>query len=527
MLHGVAVRERTCPACATTVRERSARWCGTCGAMLDAADAVAATASSDGPPWRRRLLSAAAGATVIALLVAAGDGLIDRAAAGSTDVADDAVAAPSDGTRSRIERRPPLARPRTTEPTCAGVLGLDCFAWTAELPLRHSAGVLVTRQVLVSTDPVARTLTARRTSDGEVLWTSESGDGSVGFGLVGAGDLVLQPTADALLAWDLHTGDRRWTAPTVSGLDVYGVVEVDGTLLITGSDAGDVDDVTVEGEDGDVAWRTQGVAVALDVVSGEERWRRRGANASLAADGSVVLHDPAGTTERLGPDGTARWRLEYGNDQDGGIGGAYAVGHAVVVHGEHVAERLVSLSDGRDLGLVDVYDLASDATATLVSGRAAPGERVLALLDGDGERWRVPEEVVLGQCGVAPRLLPETVEFTNCDGEQVVLDRADGRERSRTSGTAPPPFEEGLLDVIGPYAVTQSDPNTWTGDVVVTEIETGNLVARLPADTWPLATREGAIWSSELDGVVVLQSPGWLAALPLPDGPAPLPRAAR
>lgn len=139
--------------------------------------------------------------------------------------------------------------------------------------------------------------TARRATDGELLWAHEHPDGGVGMAAAVAGNNIIFTATRGIYALDSETGEQRWitnpdgyptTAPTVSG---------DVVLITTkvGHDAGE----------------NAGLH-ALDTATGDHRWSYpldAGLDAAATiADGTAIIADAAGTIHAVATsDGTRRW----------------------------------------------------------------------------------------------------------------------------------------------------------------------------------------------------------------------------
>jgi outer membrane protein assembly factor BamB len=502
---GVLVQERCCPACAATVRVRDARWCGTCGELLEPV-AVEAPAPT-GSPWRRRLLFGTAGAAVLAVAVVTGGGVIDRTAARSAAVQDLAVATPDADVLDGLEPAPRPAPPVVEEPTCTRTGDRACFLWTAEAG--DSVGFTVAAiagAMVVTYDGSNRTLAARDLRDGTVVWSVRTPEGGWSDStLLTAGDLLLNVEGDDLVARELTTGVERWRTAELGGVTPWQVHPAGDALVVIGEDHR----VLSAGET-----ETGSVAAALDPVTGSVLWHRAGSSASLAAGGVIVM-TADGELATYAPTGELRWRTAE-PFEDRVAGGAWAHGHVISVYDEITgASELHRLLDGAPLGF-DGYPIATDDGHTLVQlhGNAAD-DGAIVLLDEEGEVWRL-EGADWSECVGPTRFTATTVALTSCGGDTVTLDRADGSVLDRTPG---PDAEVlplvGHRERVGPYELRSSETEGSVHDVVVTRAATDTELARLPPDTWPVWSQDPG-GSPEFGDALVLQSRGWLTALPLP-----------
>jgi hypothetical protein len=189
-------------------------------------------------------------------------------------------------------------------------------------------------------------------------------------------------------------------------------------------------------------------------------------------------------------------------------------GHVVSIHDGESHAELHRLSDGAPLGF-DGFPMVDDHDHTLVELHEGPAKQ-FALFDELGEVWRTEGPGLMG-CVSGASLEAESVEISTCGGGRLSLDRSDGTELART----PPPTTRAdayggrRFGRVGPYELTNGDPTAQAAAVVVTDLRDGSEVARLPADSHPVW--QDRSWS-ERDlggGVVVLQSRGWLSALPV------------
>jgi outer membrane protein assembly factor BamB len=552
------VVERRCPDCAATVRGRDARWCGSCGCSLDAAD----TRGPDGGPRRRsggtllgslagrlgggsrgthgtrgaeatragsgsrlghvpRNLLAAAGVVGGALLVAgivAGGGLVDRAAAErSTSVRDVAVAGPDASLRAEFDRRPaPPPPPPRTEPACVRGGTDDCFLWTHEA--EEGTFDLVTRagDLVLTSEAGSEVLEARDLRDGQVRWSApvatrlRSDVGGWMDALLGVEDLLLTSEGRELVARELATGRERWRVEDLGALQPYQGVVRDGLLVLAGDD-----------RRAESIQAATSVAAGLDLETGEVRWREGALSVSLAADGVTVLTTGEGRLRAHDPDGTLRW--EAAEPVESRLGASvWADGHVVTVHDGTGGAQLLRLTDGEPLG-VGGSPVAHDDDATFVELYGGADEEVgaggsavvaYALFDADGEVWRT-EDVDWADCFQDVRLRPAVVRITTCDGDRIDLRRDDGTVVVTEAGDRPGQLPSIFHTLrVGAYDLVYRHPRfaaEGTGDeLVVHDAASGREVALLPPETWPLWTAEG--WDGEQ--VVVLQATDRVVVLP-------------
>lgn len=504
-MRGVLVLERCCPACAATVRARDARWCGTCGEPLE--PVAAASPPPTGTSWRRRLLVGVVAVGMLAAAVLTGGGLIDRAAERSAAVQDLTVATPDADTLERVERATRPTVPAVEEPTCIRTGDRACFLWAVEAG--DGAGftvAAVTDALVVTYDGSDRTMAARDLRDGTVVWSARTPDGSWSDStLLTAGDLLLNVEGEDLVGRDLATGIERWRTAELGGVSPWQAHRADDALVVIGEDQRALSG----GDTGDGS-----VAAVLDPATGSSLWNRAGSSASLAAGGVIVM-TADGQLAAYAPTGEQLWRTDEpfeGRD----AGGAWAHGHVVSVFDERTGEsELHRLLDGAPLGF-DGYPVATDDDHTLVQLHGnAEDDGAVALLDGEGEVWRL-DGADWSQCVGPARFTATTVEVAVCGGDRVTLDLADGSVLERVAGPRAEDPTAPFTERIGPYAlVPTTEGDGQVRDVLVAHARTGREVARLPADTWVVRSQDHG-GSPDLGDVVVLQSRGWLTALPLP-----------
>lgn len=500
MLGGVMVRERTCPACAVTVRAREARWCGSCGELLEPPAATPEPALS---PRVRRFLSGGAGAVVVAvLLVLIGD-VVDRGR--SATVRDLLVARPEASVLERVERRRPGPPPVITEPTCIRRGDHACFLWTVEADGAGFDVATAAGDLLVSEQALDGLLVARSLTDGSVVWTVELARGFSGGVLHADGDVIIHVDGGDLTVRDPATGEERWRTDQLGRFAPYQIHRSGDVLVVAGESR------RATSQDGGPP---HAVIAGLDPTTGAVEWMQEPRTASLAADGVTVVTTRDGHVRAYEPTGELRWQADEPRDGDGN-GEAWAAGHAVTIYRDDVGPRLHRLLDGAPLGDEGSVIVTDDVhTLAEVYG----GAPAYVLLDTRGEVWRV-EEPDWGQgCLSSASLEATTVEITPCGGGRVTLDRADGTELARIDPptTRADAFGGRRFGRVGPYELSNADFEAQAGEVIVTDTRTGEEIARLPPDTHPV-WRDHAWQDGDLGGVIVLQSRFWLSALPLPE----------
>jgi hypothetical protein len=506
----VAIRERSCPACDQPVRERAARWCGSCGEPLEPLTAGPSSAPSPSPLWRRVLIGAVT-AVVVAGVVLAGGGLVDRAAR-TTTVDDVAVETPDETTLADLPRGRPPAPRSTAEPTCSVGPRLGCFAWTVESGADPMSGgdVVTGGGHVLAFDPVAGEITAYDLADGTAVWSASalrSLDGWASMRVVD--DLVLHHAEQALVARDLASGEERWRNTGLASLGVHEAQRHGGRLLL----AGDRGAFATSGRITHAA-----AAAVVDVVTGELHWQHSGGGAALGPGGAAVILDE-GRLRAYDVAGVLRWDVDAGTD-DGADSGIWVMGHAISLYTDDGGTRLHRLVDGEALPFI-ARPMAVDADHTLVvevepdgaSGGYTPGDDWI-LLDEAGEVWRTPA-VGEGLCFGSARFEAATITVTGCDGGTVVLDRTTGEVWSHTpAGDGGGRRLLGSLAGAGPYELHRG---AGTDDLVVVDGRTDTEIARLPGETWVVDGGSGWEWEAAgSDGFMVFQSRAWLVALELP-----------
>jgi outer membrane protein assembly factor BamB len=525
----VAVRGRTCGTCGHPVGARDARWCGSCGAPQTTPDARDhdLPGRHGGPPLGpagarlgRRRLDRGTVATAVAVLavlavvlglIATSGGLVDRLADGwsraGTGVEDGTVGWLDADALGEVERRPPTPLAGRTTPACVEG-GLACFAWVAEAEERSGFDeVMIADGTVLSREARSERIVARDLRDGTVRWTADTGQRFVpvheGFHV--AGGLLVTSEGEEVVGRDLATGRERFRTDGLGRLTIFAVERSGDTLVLAGEDRH-----TIVGP-------AAAVAAGVDVTTGAVRFREGALAVSLGADGTSLATTEGGHVRALGPDGAERWQLEDALDPDRGAS-VWATGHVVAIHDDAGGVALSRTSDGAPLGLTG-WAVVSDETHTVVElhpgAEGRPARTAYALVDRDGEVWRTTEG--LPDCVSDVRFRGRTVELTGCNGEVVQLDRTTGTVASRR----PPDgmsHELGILAQLGHYSLIRGHAAGGGEEQTVVDHRDGRIVARLPADTWPV-WRWPAGPAPEEDEVVVLQHRRFLMALP--GGPAP------
>lgn len=234
----------------------------------------------------------------------------------------------------------------------------------------------------------------------------------------------------------------------------------------------------------------------------------------MAAGGVTVVATEDGEVVAYEPSGEQRWRAQPFDDPP--VAGAWAHGHLVSVYDQDTGvASLHRLLDGEPLGFHG-HPVTATERYTLVQLESSPGG--LVLLDEGGELWRT-DAFDGSDCVVGARFASTTVELTTCADGEVTLDRGDGSvlDRSPGRGAEALPFE-GYRERVGPYELRSTETAGAVQDVVVSHEATGTELARLPPGTWPV-WNWGPGHAVDFGNVLVLQSRGWLTALPLP-GPS-------
>jgi hypothetical protein len=503
-----AVRERTCPGCSRRVVARTARWCGTCGALLVEPPPPRV---EPGSPRRRRYLVALAAALGVASVVVASEAVVDRAAP-SEAVHDVAVRTPDADLVSRLERRTPPPVPAVTEPTCAEVADRSCFLWVVAAGTSGVEEITVTDELLLSEEARDGLLVARALRDGSTVWTADVPRSSSSGVLSVVDDLIVHVEGGELTGREVATGEERWRTDALGRFAPFQIGSADGVLVVAGEHAS----ATSYGRRSPSA-----VAAGFDPVTGELHWYHEGDTVSLAAGGLTVIGAFGEPVRAYGPAGDLRWqRDDLLPDEESGL---WASGHVVTVHDRHGRSQLHRLRDGAPLG-IDGYVLADDGrhsfaelSRTDAIGRST-GQLTFVLLDDDGVVWEADGSAVDSSgCLERVELERDVIRVTTCGGTVVDLARADGTEVARAATTAPRNVHGNVL--VNVLALHHDDPSS-AGGVEVVDLRTDSLVATLPHETQHVWRHDR--WGRvDLGGFMVLQSRGWLSALPLPSEPDP------
>lgn len=536
----IAVRQRSCPACARPVMTRSARWCGSCGAPLrpaadsdpasdtDLPDADPSPTTGDG---RRRVAMTALTVAVVAGVLVAGGPVVDRLPGDDTAVEDLEVAAPSARALQRVTTRFQPPPPPLTDPVCLRAAALDCFRWTVADADVGRSHVQVAGELVLSTSFENSDVTARRLTDGAVVWRAPLDAGGTAHQVVTTDRLLLTVESGVLTARDLLNGQVRWRTDDLAPDEVtFLAAGQRGPLLVLLAflDAPVRDDGTVI--------EPTATAIGLDADDGRTGWRREAAGpAGIAPDATVAFVDATGDLIALEPDGRERWRVPA--VPPGAPGGTWIHADVVTVwDNETGGDRMFRLEDGRPLGVGGTV-LASDDERTFlevwpgqragVDGDDVDGDDVggddeqgptYALLDGDGDiTWQVAADPT--GCTLGARFEEELVRVAGCGGSELVLDVADGHVRSRT-----PPVEVSdsyavtFAERLGPYTLQPQAPSEATSAYLLLDTLAETEVARLPPDSTALTRQSDAAWDHDLGGIAVVQHRGGLVAIDLPSG---------
>jgi hypothetical protein len=331
----------TCRSCGQMWVGGSTVTCEHCGASLIEDEKPPETATS--PPWWRSR-SAALAAGVIVLV--AGVGLV-LAMLSSADEAPDVAAPGADPTDPEalggdVATQPQDAFAEVPDPGMTHCSVDDCELWRFEIPgdgLMHvQDGLLIhtvwdVQPVAPSAegaeedledlpDAVERMVTVMELSTGELRWQQEVEMSRVGFGHASpqlAGDLLLVPVPDGVVAYDIEDGSPVWTSEVVGLLSHAREHDGDAVVTVelppaTDGEEGEPDPggrvpqmlVRLDGETGEVLWRRDGVSfaawgdddavlehleepavVAIDVRAGTESWRHPVSENVFVRDGSL------------------------------------------------------------------------------------------------------------------------------------------------------------------------------------------------------------------------------------------------
>lgn len=262
-----------------------------------------------------------------------------------------------------------------------------------------------------------RSLVARDAATGRVRWTTRvSNGGSMGVPTV-VGDRLIVQSYGLLFAFDRRMGKRQWEydigrGPPGSPVVVDGVAYLaNGSFSEWSAEAFAVDVAT-----GEERWRTElgtgevhlggsvavaddtmfvvdGDLVGLDVADGSEIWRTAfeapAETTPSVANGTVYVTDGAGTFHAVtAADGTKRWSAEVGEPERGMA--ATIVDEEVYVGTETGLHALTT--DGTKRWQSDVKRATPptvDTDAVYVGERGYDERSVVALAREDGsERWQ-------------------------------------------------------------------------------------------------------------------------------------------
>lgn len=466
-----------CPECASPIADEDASFCGACGGLLRARDdrtrASVPAAVPDAPsgpvpdPQPQRERSAPATprglAAAIALVLLAGFAVavprLTRAPTPGVDTLE--------GERWRITLdTEPSFRFTNLDPTAgthsqvaAGteetyIVSRGTVAaygserghrrWQRVLP-RPRSPTVAGPVLVVATD---RGVVAVERTTGEIRW-EQPASRSVRIATDGDRGVFLADTT-GLTAVDAADGRRRWSMPTVRGASPYSVVAGRGSLVVAsdGVVRGLVpEDGALEWErslrhplssppvtgDGNVYLQTEpGEVVALDLLTGRERWRTSsspGVGTLTATRGVVIRWTRDGGTEGLAAnDGRALWN-------------------------QPTRTLVPPLVDGdtvfmarRSPGRIVAFDAVTGASrwsrprppevpVVAAAGRLylVGQDAVVAWDAGDGtQRWRVsPSRPGRPPGYPSPVVTDDRVYVTTVGGPLVALERTSGQERWR------------------------------------------------------------------------------------------------
>lgn len=512
MFDGAATRASVCPSCDVTVGDRSARWCGSCGAPLTAADPATdePTADARPGPQRRTLLVAILAVVLVVVLVLAGDRWLGGDGRG-TGVQDAAIDAPDEDALDDVRRRQPTPRPTPRpEPRC-GARSPDCFLWTVEAEVAGGDSHIVAGEDVVAYQEVDGTLVGRDARDGSVLWTAPGVVSPDTWVLPVAGDLLVHRDEDGLVARDLLAGEARWRNEELAWLEVHESGVHDDVLLVAGHQpVSDHDEVL------------QGAMIGgFDVATGELLWHRSGTSTSQARGtgfGIALVLTDDGQVEAYGPAGDLRWELTP--DLENTPEYVWAFGHVVSVSNASDDERLYQASDGTPLD-IQAVPMNRDGRQTLLAeteparpddGWTQTGRYVLVA--DDGLVWEA--DVFEGEpgCFGGARLLADTVEVDACDGGTVRLDRTDGTIVSRSE---PADVDDAAQNRMSRWRVGRLELIMSGGGpddlLVLWDVERDTEFATFPSDTWPVLANAPGVWTPDLGGLLLLQGNGRLTAI--------------
>jgi outer membrane protein assembly factor BamB len=518
---GAATPAATCPSCDATIGDRSARWCGSCGALLrPPGTATDGSTAATSPRSRRRpVLVGGLAVVVVVALVVAGERVLDGSSPGS-DVRDAAIEAPDADALDDVQQRGPTSRRvRTSQPTC-GARSADCFLWSVEFaPVGWSH--VVAGDTVVVYQQTDGALVGRDLHDGSVRWTAPGVVSADTWRLVVADDLVVHRDEDGLVARSMTSGEVRWRHEELPWLVVREAAVQDDLLVIAGDNpVSDHDDVP------------PGAMVGgFDAATGELRWHRSGVSTGQGLGGIGIVLTDEGRLVAHDPGGGLRW--EVIPELEGTPAHVWAFGHVVSVGSGHGEERQHLIGDGTPLDghvmpmavdehhtlLVETDAVAADGTSTR-AGR-------LMLVDGDGPVWRTDGVSDDDGCFGNALLLPETVEVSDCRGGATWFDRADGTVLSRSAPTEVDASDGREVRSLGrwrlgPYEVVVSHDAS-QDELMVRDVARDTELASFPSGTWPVGDHGLGGVPPDGDGVLLMAGERWLTAIDLdePDADAP------
>jgi hypothetical protein len=455
-------------------------------------------------PWASPGLPAIVGVALLAALLALG-----------VNAAGERLASPSAGSLEVDLDREDVAAVVTGPVSDDGPVCLrapDCVAWIAPASIagRTPTATVAGELTLVR---VRDGVEARDTDDGSLQWRTplaDAADRSSYLPVLTVGHLALltDVRADdgALVALDLASGDVRWRIDGVTEVvDVEAQGEAQGEVLLVQVLRPRTGDA--DGTSPRHRSRVEEV-LAVEPVTGEVRWSARGDLLHLVGDGAVVVAD--GEVAVVGATGDDLWRRNL--DEDLTPAWLDVTGRFLRLYdGQGRSGPTWSLTDGEAIEvegeLVPVADLA-----------APPGE----LFDGD-------------LAALVRRQVDGATDLTLLDGDEVrwrvtfdqlgccapiqleedriVVPAADGGRwhLAREDGevlerTAPLPNRSGASAYLPSYGgyTVEELDVAATTTTDLALIDAGVRTARLPAGTWPVGAT---------DEVVVVRSHGWVAAV--------------
>jgi len=182
---------------------------------------------------------------------------------------------------------------------------------------------------------VSGTVVALDLPSGNVLWTSSSITGFVGYPGVSGTDIIVAastvavPNACYLYSFDQATGTQNWATTAMAGFDVQGYYQGSTVLaLCTLSEGSNVDDFSA-------------VVVGIDQATGDQLWQHAvsGTEAEvqpmLSGDSLLLFEEPGGTAPAtlvcVDPtSGDQRWKFTIAPKTTGYLGGDFEVSGGVV-----------------------------------------------------------------------------------------------------------------------------------------------------------------------------------------------------